>query len=61
LGLLLLGWTILYLKSDRRKYSSLVYNELTIMLGSGGHTGEICELLKNFHFEKVQVLNVLMT
>lgn len=35
--------------------------ELTILLGSGGHTGELTLMLKNLHFEQLDKLNVLIT
>lgn len=36
------------------------YYEVTILLGSGGHTGELCEMLHNFKMEKLSKLNVLI-
>lgn len=48
-------------KVDRAKLSNTNYYEITIMLGSGGHTGEMCELLHTFDFNRVGLVNVLLT
>ena len=43
------------------KYKDKDYYEVTILLGSGGHTGELCQLLNHFKLDKVNRLNVLIT
>lgn len=49
------------LKVDWSKRKDKDYYEVTILLGSGGHTGELCELLHNFKMERLSKLNVLIT
>lgn len=49
------------LKVDWSKRKDKKYYEVTILLGSGGHTGELCELLHNFKMERLSKLNVLIT
>lgn len=34
--------------------------EVTIVLGSGGHTGELCHLLGSFDFARAATINVLI-
>lgn len=48
-------------KVDWSKRRDRQYYEVTILLGSGGHTGELCEMLHNFKMEKLSKLNVLIT
>lgn len=49
------------LKVDWKKYKDSGYYEITIFLGSGGHTGELCQLLNHFKLDRVNKLNVLIT
>ncbi len=46
---------------DWRKYRDRGYYEVTLFLGSGGHTGELCQLLNGFKLDKVNKLNVIIT
>lgn len=46
---------------DWNKRIDKQYYEVTILLGSGGHTGELCEMLHNFKMERLSKMNVLIT
>lgn len=52
---------IIAMKVDWNKRKDKQYYEVTILLGSGGHTGELCEMLNNFRMERLSKLNVLIT
>lgn len=41
---------LLIFKKDWKKYSNISYYEITLFLGSGGHTGELCAMLEGFYF-----------
>ena len=56
LGLLL---AFIAMRVDKKALRNKGYYEITLFLGSGGHTGEICELLKGFSFAKVMRINIL--
>lgn len=45
---------------NRQLLGNSRYYELTVFLGSGGHTGEMFEMLKNFDFRKVDKINLLV-
>lgn len=48
------------LKINRRALNDPSYYEITILLGSGGHTGEMCELVRGFQFSKANKINVII-
>lgn len=47
--------------SDSKAKKQQKHYEITVLLGSGGHTGELSLLLKNLQFSKADRLNVLIT
>lgn len=53
-------WTIIATRVHWSKRKDRNYYELTLFLGSGGHTGELCEMLHNFKMRKVARVNVLI-
>lgn len=53
--------TIFQRKRDKNRSSNASYFEITVVLGSGGHTGEMCLLLKKFNFVKMNKMNVIIT
>ncbi len=60
LAILALVLSFIALKVNKKHLNDLNYYEVTLLLGSGGHTGEMCELLRGFHFNKAQKINVLI-
>lgn len=60
-GVLVLIVAAIAMKVNWKKYKDRKYFEVTLFLGSGGHTGELCQLLNNFKLERVDKLNVLIT
>jgi hypothetical protein len=61
LGVTVTALAVIALKVDWGKRKNANYYEVTLFLGSGGHTGELCQLLHNFKMNKVTQLNVLIT
>lgn len=55
-----LGFLYLVKKIDKKALKDPSYYELTLFLGSGGHTGEMCELVRGFHFTKANKINILI-
>lgn len=66
---ILLGAFVLFLflalylvrKIDKKAIRDPKYYELTILLGSGGHTGEMCELIRGLHFSKSHKINIVIS
>lgn len=48
------------LKIKSKRIKNPKYYEITLLLGSGGHTGEMMELIRGLHFDKVNRVNVLI-
>jgi hypothetical protein len=46
---------------DSKAKNQKKHYEITVLLGSGGHTGELSLLLKNLQFNEAHRLNVLIT
>lgn len=61
LAIVVIGWLIVASRVDWRKRKQQGYYEITLFLGSGGHTGELCQMLHNFKMDKVTILNILIT
>lgn len=60
LAIVAIGWLIVASRVDWRKRKQRDYYEITLFLGSGGHTGELCQMLHNFKMGKVTLLNILI-
>ena len=56
---LILVWLLLLIwaKSSRTDHKA---KQIIILLGSGGHTGELCLLLKGFKFDQVSKVFVIV-
>lgn len=58
---LALAWAIIAMRVNWKKRKDEGYYELTLFLGSGGHTGELCQMLHNFKMQRLSKINVLIT
>ena len=56
MGLALAALTLIYI---RAKSSRSVNPQICIILGSGGHTTEMCEILRHFNFHKCHKVTVI--
>jgi len=54
-------WAIVATRVEWSKRKDGKYVEVTLFLGSGGHTGELCEMLHDFRMQRVGRVNVLIT
>jgi hypothetical protein len=61
LAIVAVGWLLIAVRVDWSKRRQPDYYEITLFLGSGGHTGELCQMLHNFKMDKVTLLNILIT
>jgi hypothetical protein len=50
---------LIAIRVDRRALHSKDYIHITIFLGAGGHTGEMCELFKGFKFDRVSKISII--
>lgn len=61
LAIVAVGWLAIASRVDWSKRKQQGYYEITLFLGSGGHTGELCQMLHGFKMDKVSLLNILIT
>lgn len=61
LAIVAVGWLAAASRVDWSKRRKSDYYEITLFLGSGGHTGELCQMLHHFKMDKVTLLNILIT
>lgn len=52
--------SLVALTINRKALKDPSYYEITILLGSGGHTGEMCELVRGFQFNKTSKINIII-
>ena len=62
LGLItIMGTVWVSLRLTNKGLKDPKHKEVIILLGSGGHTTEMCLLLRKFHFDKVSRTHVIIT